>query len=106
MTRHPEYQYLDLLATILERGDRRIDRTRVGTLSIFGAMARFDLARSVPILTTKRGYWKTAIKEMLWFLTASTSLRPLLQQNEQIWTDWPLDRYRQATGPDYRVADF
>src|SRR4030095_8129532 len=88
MARHPEYQYLDLLATILEKGDRRVDRTKVGTLSIFGAMARFDLGRSVPILTTKRVYWKTEIKDALWFLTGSTSLRPLLEQNVHIWTDW------------------
>jgi len=106
MSRHPEYQYLDLLATILERGNRRVDRTRVGTLSVFGAMARFDLASSVPILTTKRVYWKTAIKEMLWFLTGGTSLRPLLEENVHIWTDWPLDRYRKATGADISEAEF
>ena len=106
MTRHPEYQYLDLLATILAKGNRRVDRTRVGTLSVFGAMARFDLASSVPILTTKRVYWKTAIKEMLWFLTGGTSLRPLLEENVHIWTDWPLDRYRKATGADIGEAEF
>ena len=42
--RHPEYQYLDLLQQVLERGDRRVDRTGVGTLSIFGAMTRFDVS--------------------------------------------------------------
>jgi thymidylate synthase len=97
--RHPEQQYLDLVTDIMERGDRRIDRTGVGTLSIFGAMARFDLSRGqVPILTTKRVYWKTAVKEMLWFLTGSTRLRGLLQENVRIWSDWPLDKYRRATG--------
>ena len=69
LNRHPEYQYLELLKLVLEQGDRRIDRTGVGTLSIFGAMTRFDVSASAPILTTKRVYWKTAVKEMLWFLT-------------------------------------
>lgn len=97
--RLPEHQYLDLLAHVLESGDRRVDRTGVGTLSVFGAMCRFPLAGGqVPILTTKRVYWKTAVKEMLWFLTGGTSIRPLLQQNVRIWTDWPLAKYRQATG--------
>ena len=96
--RHPEYQYLDLLSQVLEKGDRRIDRTGVGTLSIFGAMARFDVGASAPILTTKRIFWKTAVKEMLWFLTGGTNIRPLLKNNVRIWTDWPLARYRKGTG--------
>lgn len=97
--RHPEQQYLDLLSQVLERGDERLDRTGVGTRSIFGAMVRFDLSDgSAPILTTKRVYWKTAVKEMLWFLAGGTNIQPLLRENVRIWTDWPLDRYRRETG--------
>ena len=76
-----------------------MDRTGVGTQSVFGAMCRFDLSTGqVPILTTKRVYWKTAVKEMLWFLTGGTNLQPLLRENVRIWTDWPLAKYRKATG--------
>ncbi|MDT3677446.1 MAG: thymidylate synthase [Burkholderiaceae bacterium] len=104
---HPEQQYLDLLSRVLADGDRRIDRTGVGTLSVFGAMARFDVSHGeAPILTTKRVYWKTAIKEMLWFLTGGTNLRPLLEQNVRIWTDWPLARYRRATGDAIDQQEF
>jgi thymidylate synthase len=97
--RHPEEQYLDLLADIIERGEKKVDRTGVGTLSIFGTMARFDLSDgTVPLLTTKRVYWKTAAKELLWFLTGGTNIQPLVRANCPIWTDWPLDKYRKATG--------
>lgn len=107
MPRHPEYQYLDLMSHVLEKGDRRIDRTGVGTLSAFGAMLRFDLSDgTVPILTSKRVYWKLAVKEMLWFLTGETNIRALLQENVRIWTDWPLDKYRKATGEDISQVDF
>ena len=105
--RHPEHQYLDLMSHVLERGDRRIDRTGVGTLSVFGAMARFDLSDGqVPILTTKRVYWKLAVKEMLWFLSGGTNIRPLLRENVRIWTDWPLATYRKASGEDISQAAF
>lgn len=105
--RHPEYQYLDLLEQVLEKGDERIDRTKVGTRSIFGAMVRFDLSDgSAPILTTKRVFWKTAVKEMLWFLTGGTNIQPLLKENVHIWTDWPLAKFRQATGQDISQAEF
>ncbi len=105
--RHPEAQYLDLLEQVLEHGDRRVDRTGVGTLSIFGAMTRFNLADgTVPILTTKRVYWKTSVKEMLWFLTGGTNIQPLLKNNVHIWTDWPLDRYRKETGGTISQSEF
>ena len=105
--RHPEHQYLDLLAQVLERGDERLDRTGVGTRSLFGAMLRFDLSDgTVPILTTKRVYWKTAVKEMLWFLTGGTNIRPLLEENVRIWTDWPLAGYRRETGEDITQDEF
>src|SRR5690606_31620944 len=107
MARHPEYQYLDLIQYVLEKGDRRIDRTGVGTLSVFGAMLRFDLSDGTfPVYTTKRVYWKTAVKEMLWFLTGQTNIQSLLRENVRIWTDWPLDKYRKTTGEQITQEDF
>ncbi|USI74457.1 thymidylate synthase [Sphingomonas morindae] len=100
-------QYLALLRQIMEQGDRRVDRTGVGTRSLFGAMARFDLSGDrVPILTTKRVSWKTAVKEMLWFLSGGTNIRELIAQNVRIWTDWPLAAYRRATGEAIDQAHF
>ncbi|MFY8093626.1 MAG: thymidylate synthase [Niveispirillum sp.] len=105
--RHPEQQYLDLMEDILARGDARVDRTGVGTKSLFGAMMRFDLSDgTVPILTTKRVYWKMAVKEMLWFLTGGTNIQPLLKEKVTIWTDWPLAAYRRETGEAIAQPDF
>ena len=96
---HFEHQYLDLLRRTWEEGDERRDRTGVGTRSVFGPTMRFDLSDGrVPLLTTKRVAWKTAAREMLWFLTGDTNIRELVRQKVHIWTDWPLDRYRRATG--------
>jgi thymidylate synthase len=107
MPRHPEHQYLDLLSQLLNRGDERLDRTGVGTLSTFGAMMRFDLSDgSVPILTTKKVFWKLAVKEMLWFLTGGTNIQALLKQSVRIWTDWPLEKYRKVTGENISQAAF
>ncbi|OAN58883.1 thymidylate synthase [Sphingomonas sp. TDK1] len=104
---HPERQYLDLLDRVLAKGDERLDRTGVGTKSLFGELLRFDLSGGqVPILTTKRVYWKTSVKEMLWFLTGGTNIRPLLRENVRIWSDWPLARYRRETGEDISQQAF
>lgn len=104
---HPEWQYLDLMRRIRDEGSERRDRTGVGTRSVFGAMLRYDLSGGqMPLLTTKRVYWKTATREMLWFLTGDTNIRTLCRQGVQIWTDWPLDKYRRETGDDISREDF
>jgi thymidylate synthase len=104
---HYEQQYLDLMARIWREGDERIDRTGVGTRSVFGTMLRFDLSDGqVPLLTTKRVFWKTATREFLWFLTGDTNIRALCAQGVEIWTDWPLDRYRRETGDPIERAAF
>ena len=104
---HPEQQYLDLMRRIWTEGDERIDRTGVGTRSVFGPQLRFDLGdERVPLLTTKRVFWKAAAREMLWFLTGETNIRPLLEQKVTIWTDWPLAKYRKATGDEISQEAF
>jgi len=104
---HWEWQYLDLMRQIWEHGDERVDRTGVGTRSLFGATIRFDLSRgAMPLLSTKRVYWKTATRELLWFLTGDTNIRSLCAQGVEIWTDWPLDRYRRETGAVIDRAEF
>ena len=104
---HYEDQYLDLMRHIWASGHERIDRTGVGTRSVLGATMRFSLAGdAVPLLTTKRVYWKAAAREMLWFLTGETNIRPLVEQGVHIWTDWPLDRYRREAGEAISMEDF
>ena len=104
---HWEWQYLDLMRHIWAEGDERIDRTGIGTRSVFGAQLRCDLSDGrVPLLTTKRVFWKTAAREMLWFLTGDTNIRALCAQGVEIWTDWPLDRFRRESGEEISRADF
>ena len=104
---HPEQQYLDLMREIWEAGSERADRTGIGTRSIAGAMLRYDLADgAMPLLTTKRVYWKTATREMLWFLTGETNIRPLVLQGVKIWNEWPHANYVKASGEDISLEDF
>jgi thymidylate synthase len=104
---HWEQPYLDLMRRIWEQGDERIDRTGIGTRAVFGPQLRFELSEDrVPLLTTKRVYWKAAAREMLWFLTGETNIRPLLQQGVTIWSDWPLAKYRRETGDDIEQEAF
>ncbi len=104
---HYEWQYLDLMRQVWQTGSERVDRTGIGTRSIAGAMLRFDLADgAMPLLTTKRVYWKTATREMLWFLTGETNIRPLVLQGVKIWNEWPHARFVKETGEEIALEDF
>ncbi len=46
--------YLNLLSYILENGEKREDRTNVGTISSFGHQLKFDLRDGFPAVTTKK----------------------------------------------------
>ncbi|XP_030382406.1 thymidylate synthase-like [Scaptodrosophila lebanonensis] len=80
-----EEQYLNLIRKILCIGDHRIDRTKVGTISIFGAQMRFDLRDRFPLLTTKRVFWRAVVEELLWFIHGKTDAKLLQAKNIHIW---------------------
>ncbi|PQJ33747.1 thymidylate synthase [Salinibacter sp. 10B] len=92
--------YLDYLQDILDHGTEHADRTGTGTLRVFGRQLRFDLTDGFPLLTTKRVWMRGVTEELLWFLRGETNIQPLVQAGVSIWTDWPLQRYREQTGAE------
>jgi thymidylate synthase len=72
-------QYHDLLQDILTNGERRDDRTGVGTYSVFGRSLRFDLSTGFPAITTKKLAWKAVVGELLWFIEGSGNERRLAE---------------------------
>ena len=99
-------QYRDLLADVLENGERKDDRTGVGTLSVFGRQSRYVLSRWFPLLTTKRVHFKSVVHELVWFLSGETNIRPLLRDKVSIWSDWPHAAYVRATGDAIGLREF
>ena len=74
-----EYDYLDLMEYVMNRGTDVEDRTGVGTRSVFGAQLKHNLTEGFPALTTKKLAWKAVVSELLWFLEGSTDERRLCE---------------------------
>ncbi len=93
-------QYLELCRHVLTNGEVKNDRTNTGTISTFGYQMRFPLNEGFPLLTTKKVYYKAIIKELLWFISGSSNIRPLVLDNIRIWNEWPYQKY--VNSPEYK----
>ena len=97
-------QYLDLVQNIFENGSWQENRTGVRTLSIPGAMMRFDLQEGFPAVTTKKLAFKSAIGEMVGFLRASRSAAEFRDLGCKVW-DQNANENKQWMGNPYRLGD-
>lgn len=100
--------YQDLLQHVLNHGEQHADRTKVGTISVFGYQWRHDLMSGFPLLTTKRVPFRWIFEELRWFLSGDTNEANLRAAGVDIWKEWAdlehtskFDREEGDLGPVY-----
>jgi thymidylate synthase len=111
MQQHPEQQYLGLMKEVLEQGEKQVDADHgTATYSVFGRQIRFDLAEGLPLLTTKRVYWKGVLHELYWFLSGQSNIKYLVDNNVHIWDDYPwkiyMEKGKSAGWPELTKEEF
>lgn len=83
--KHPEYEYLKLLAHILQHGKSKPSRGIHPLKSVFGYQMRFDLRHGYPLLTTKKMPFKLLLHENLWFISGTSKVDYLHDHNIHYW---------------------
>lgn len=89
-------EYFKLLNLVINKGRTKKNRTGQDTLGVFGAQARFDLSEGFPLLTTKRVSFHNILHELLWFLSGSTNIGYLVDNNVNIWNADCYKRYTET----------
>lgn len=93
--------YLNLLQDVLDNGKLKKNRTGIDTIGVFGRQARFDLSQGFPLLTTKKMFWRGVVHELLWFISGSTNIKYLVDNDVHIWDEWAYKRYCEAVWRQY-----
>ena len=93
-------QYIELMQEVLEDGTETKDRTGVGTISKFGITKEYPVSLDAfPIVTTRKINLRVIVHELIWYLSGSTNIRYLLENNVHIWTPWAYEF--TSTHPQY-----
>jgi len=93
-------QYLDLVKTVLKNGHTKTNRTGVKTLMCFGYHYKVDLQKGFPLLTTKKVFFNSIIRELLWYLKGETHIRNL-REHTKIWDSWTNENKNWEIGKMY-----
>jgi dihydrofolate reductase/thymidylate synthase len=81
-----ENKYLETINKILCKGIHKIDRTQVGTISLFGKSFKYNIRNyRLPLFTHRKMFYRGIIEELLFFLSGNTNTKILENKNVNIW---------------------
>ena len=92
--------YLDLVSHVIENGTRKNNRTGTDTIMVFAYHYKINLQDGFPLLTTKKVYFKSIIRELLWYLSGETHIRNL-RKHTKIWDAWTTEEKKWEVGKMY-----
>jgi thymidylate synthase len=94
-------EYFRIVNDILTNGKLKKNRTGVDTIGIFGAQAKYNVdLNAFPLLTTKKVHWPAIVHELLWFISGSTNIKYLVDNNVRIWNEWAYKKYVDKCGAE------
>jgi len=100
-----EQQYLDLVNELLKNKKETRQGRNGNTISLFGPQHIFDLRKGLPLLTTKKVYFKGIVEELLFFLRGSSDAKKLSAKGIRIWDQNTTKDFLASRGLNYKEGD-
>lgn len=104
-----EIQYINIIKDLLNQKNYYTNRTDVRTKSQYGNMMKFSLMKEnkfvLPVITSRKINIKNIIGELLWFVSGSTDVEKLKNQNINIWNKNSSKEYLKKVGLEYSEND-
>ena len=84
-----DHAWSSMVYDIVTNGSKDTNRTGMGSVSQFGNVLSLDLTDGqIPMITTKKVFFKTLIHELLWFIWGNTDIAYLKANHIDIWDSW------------------
>lgn len=99
-------QYLDVLKDVLKTGQLTNNRTKIKTISSFGKRMEFDLSKGFPLVTTKKIFFSGIVHELIWFISGNTNIKYLVENNVNIWNEWPFEKFKKSSEYKNQTIDW
>lgn len=81
-----ENNYIKFINKILNKGIYKLDRTNVGTLSLFGHSFKYNIRNyRLPLFTHRKMFFRGIVEELLFFISGKTNTKILEEKNVNIW---------------------
>jgi dihydrofolate reductase/thymidylate synthase len=81
-----ENKFIKIVNKILNKGVYNLDRSQVGTLSIFGKSFTYDIRNyRIPLFTHRKVFLRGIIEELLFFISGKTDTKILEEKKVNIW---------------------
>ena len=85
-TNKEENKFIKIVNKILNKGVYNLDRSQVGTLSVFGKSFTYDIRNyRIPLFTHRKVFLRGIIEELLFFVSGKTNTKNLEEKKVNIW---------------------
>ena len=102
-----ENKFIKTVNKILNKGIYNLDRSQVGTLSIFGKSFTYDIRNyRIPLFTHRKMFLRGIIEELIFFVSGKTDTKLLESKNVNIWKGHTSREFLDSRGlTNYKEGD-